>query len=193
MYLNGILQDGDGNHRDDSGGKRQEAFIDSWVSTGANVRESQARIFLLGGRSYLLKLDYFKYKESRGMIRLEWKMPRESWQVMAAPYLSPAWANLVAVVSTDFPADDAIEGYERGTGVSKAWHEATTIAAIEASSLVVGSMGRLSGIKEDDPEREKKFRDFIALFAERAFRHPLSDDMRSLYVDRVFQQGVPLE
>lgn len=193
LYLNGIPQDGDGNHRDDSGGKRQEAFIDEWVSSGANVREHQAKMFLLGGRSYLLRLDYFKYKEKRGMVRLEWKMPRGSWQVLSAPYLSPAWAHHVAVVATDFPADDASEGYERGTGVSKAWHEATTAAAIEASVLVVDGMHRISGIKEDDPEKDRKFREFMVQFAERAFRHPLSEEMRQLYVDRIFQPGVPID
>jgi hypothetical protein len=193
LYLNGIPQDGDGNHRDDSGGKRQEAFIDAWVSSGANVRENGQRIFLLAGRTYPLRLDYFKYKEKNGMIRVEWKRPRGAWEVLSAPYLSPSLSHHVAVVSTDFPADDASEGYERGTGVSKAWHEATTAASINAANQVVEGMYRLSGIKHDDPELAKKFRDFLIHFAERAFRTPLNDEMKDLYVHRMFAEGVSLE
>jgi cytochrome c553 len=193
LYLNGIAQDGDGNHRDDSGGKRQPAFIDSWVSSGDEVRHVSARIFLLGGRAYPLRMDYFKYKEKRGMVRVDWKRPQGEWQVLAAPYLSPARAAHVAVISTAFPADDASEGYERGTGVSKEWHEATTAAAIEAANQVVAKMYLLSGIKNDDPERVNKFREFLQCFAERAFRHPLDQEMRRIYIDSAFAEGVPLE
>lgn len=193
LYLNGIAQDGDGNHRDDSGGKRQPAFIDSWVSSGDEVRHVSARIFLLGGRSYPLRMDYFKYKEKRGMIRVEWRRPHGEWQVLAAPYLSPSPATHVAVITTGFPADDASEGYERGTGVSKEWHEATTAAAIEAANQVVARKFVLSGIKETDPECVPKFREFLQRFAERAFRHPLDQEMRRIYIDSAFAEGVSLE
>ncbi len=193
LYLNGISQDGDGNHRDDSGGKRQPAFIDSWVSSGDEVRQVSARIFLLGGRSYPLRMDYFKYKEKRGMVRLEWKRPMGEWQVLAAPYVSPARATHVAVIHTGFPADDASEGYERGTGVSKEWHESTTAAAIEAANQVVAKINLLSGIKDTDPQRVSKCRDFLRRFAERAFRHPLDQEMCRLYVDSTFAEGIPLE
>jgi len=193
LYLNGDQQDGDGNFRDDSGAKRQPALIDAWVSSGAEVRESKARLFLLGGRSYPFRLDYFKYQDKRGMIRLEWKAPRGEWEVLRAPYLSPSRAVRVAVVSTDFPADDASEGYERGTGISKDWHEATTTAAIDVANQVLSRLPFLSRTKDDDPERPAKLKSFIASFAERAFRRPLSDEMRQLYVERPFADGVAPE
>ncbi|HEY1123223.1 MAG TPA: DUF1592 domain-containing protein, partial [Haloferula sp.] len=193
LYLNGDQQDGDGNFRDDSGAKRQPALIDAWVSSGAEIRESKARVFLLGGRSYPFRLDYFKYQDKRGMVRLEWKAPRGEWEVLRAPYLSPSRAVRIGVVSTDFPADDASEGYERGTGISKDWHEATTTAAIEVANQVLSRLPVLSKTKDDDPERPAKLKAFIATFAERAFRRPLSDEMRQLYVEHAFADGVAPE
>ncbi|BCX47554.1 cytochrome c [Haloferula helveola] len=191
LYLNGDQQEGDGNFRDDSGAKRQPAFIDSWVSSGAEVREKTARMFLLGGRAYPIRLDYFKYKDKRGMVRLEWKSPRGEWEVLRAPYLSPSRAVRVGVVSTRFPADDASEGYERGTGISKDWHEATTKAAIEVANQVVSRLPHLSRVPDNDPERARKLKSFIATFAERAFRRPLDEETRRLYVDRAFADGTP--
>ncbi|MEO5913927.1 MAG: DUF1592 domain-containing protein [Luteolibacter sp.] len=186
LYLNGDRQDGDGNQRDDSGAKRQVALIDAWVSSGEEIRETTARVFLLGGRNYPMRFDYFKYKDKRGMVSLEWKMPRGEWSVISAPYLSPAGAAHVAVTGTTFPADDASEGYERGTGISKDWHEATTTAAIEVANQVVGRLRQLSGVKDDAPDRAELLKQFIATMAERAFRRPLTAELRQLYVEHPF-------
>ncbi len=193
VYLNGERQEGDGNFRDDSGAKRQTTLIDSWVSSGAEVRVSTARIFLLGGRSYPFRLDYFKFQEKRGMVKLEWKQPRADWAVLSTPYLSPAEAAHVTIVDTAFPPDDASEGYERGTGVSKAWHEAVTASAVDVSNSVVGRLQRLSGVKDDAPDRVPKLKEFLATFAERAFRRPLTDELRQIYIERAFAEGVAPE
>ncbi len=193
LYLNGERQNGDGNKRDDSGGKHQTAFIDSWVSSGDEVRTVTARMYLLGGRSYPFRLDYFKFKEKRGMVRLEWRQPRGEWQVLGAPFVSPAPAAHVTVVGTAFPPDDASEGYERGTGVSKDWYEAITAAAIDASNQVVARLPQISRVKEDDPERVPRLKDFVADLAGRAFRRPLDAELRGKYVDAVFTDGIEPE
>jgi mono/diheme cytochrome c family protein len=193
LYLNGESQHGDGNHRDDSDGKRQQAFIDSWVSSGNQVRVAEGRIFLLGGRAYPLRFDFFKFKEKHGMVRLEWKQPRGVWQVLEAPFISPSGAAPVAVVATAFPPDDASEGYERGTGVSKDWHEAVTAASIETANLVVARLPALSGVNENDPARTERLKKFVTQLAGRAFRRPLDDDLRRRYVDAVFTEGIDPE
>ncbi len=193
VYLNAEQEAGDGNFRDDSSAKRQTALIDEWVSSGAEVRVKTERVFLLGGRSYPFRLDYFKFQEKRGLVKLEWKQPRADWSVLATPYLSPAPAAHVAVVSTAFPPDDASEGYERGTEISKAWHEASTAAAIEVANQVTGRLQRMSGVPDDAPDRVQRLKDFLALFAERAFRRPLSPELRQVYVDRAFAGGVAPE
>ena len=191
LYLNSDLADGDGNRRDDSDAKRVNATIDGWVTTGPDIREESASVFLLGGRAYPLSLDYFKYKEKLGGVRFEWKPPHGVWEVLAAPYLSPTRAARTAVVATNFPPDDSSVGYERGTSVSKDWHEATTKAALEVADQVVERLPRLAGGKADAPDRVKKLKQFAATFAERAFRRPLDDGQRQLYVERPFVDVAP--
>ena len=191
LYLNSDLADGDGNRRDDSDAKRVNATIDGWVTTGPDIREETASVFLLGGRAYPLNLDYFKYKEKLGSVRFEWKPPHGVWEVLAAPYLSPASAAPTAVVATNFPPDDSSVGYERGTSVSKDWHEATTKAALEIADYVVGRLPRLAGGKADAADRVTKLKQFVATLAERAFRRPLDDAQRQLYVERPFVDVAP--
>ena len=193
LYLNGEAQQDEGNKRDDNDSKRQPALIDAWVSTGETVRESTARVFLLGGRAYPLRFDYFKYQEKTGMVRLEWKAPQGSWEVLAAPYLSPATAGHVTCVSTDFPADDASEGFERGSGVSKAWNEAVSAAAVDVANQVLVRLPLLTGINANDPDRVPRLKAFLQTLAERAFRRPLDDSMKQLYIDRHFAGDAPPE
>ncbi len=186
LYLNADTR-GDTNRRDDSDGKRDATLIDAWVSSGDNVREEKGRIFLLGGRSYPMRLDYFKYKEKRGLVRLEWKPPGSGvWSVLSAPDLSPSGATHVAIVDTAFPPDDGSLGFERGTSVSKEWHEATTKAAVAASVEVAAHLNGFAKTQRDASDRAEKIKQFAVTFAERAFRRPLTPELRELYVDRIF-------
>jgi hypothetical protein len=193
LYVNADLREGDRNSRDDSSASRETALIDAWVSSGEEVREADGRIFLLGGRRYPLRFDYFKYKDKRGSVILEWKPPHGAWGVLAAPDIVPTGATHVAVVAAAFPADDRSAGYERGTTVSKEWHEATTKAAIEAANEISTRLGRLADLRRDDPDRATKVKDFTAQLAARAFRRPLTDEQRAIYVDRHFAEGLALE
>ena len=86
-------------------------------------------------------------------------------------------------------------GYERGTAISAAWEEATTEGAIEVASYVDEHRDELAGIKKDDSEdaRLAKFREFASRFVERAFRRPIDDEQRSLYIDRQFEAAPNLE
>lgn len=185
LYVNADFRDGDRNSRDDSDAKREVTLIDAWVSSGDTVREETAKIFLLGGRAYPFRLDYFKYKDKRGSVRLEWKPPHGVWSVLAAPHISPAVANRVAVITTPFPADDASLGFERGTAVSKEWHEATTKAAIEAANEVVARLSRLGS-----PDSLDKHKAWAESFAHRAFRQALTPEQREVYINRVFTPDI---
>jgi cytochrome c553 len=189
LYLNSDIGAGDSNRRDDSDGRRASATIDGWVTTGQEIRDESARVFLLGGRAYPLKVDYFKYKEKLGYMRFEWKPPHGVWEVLAAPYLSPSSATRVAVVSTEFPPDDGSVGYERGTNVSKDWHEATTRASLEMTDQIIARLRRLVDTRPDAPEYADKLKQFAATFAERAFRRPLDDVRRQLYIEQPFSDG----
>jgi Protein of unknown function (DUF1592)/Protein of unknown function (DUF1588)/PA14 domain/Cytochrome C oxidase, cbb3-type, subunit III len=187
LYLNGETAEGNRKGRDDSDAKREPPFLDAWVSSGADVREESGKMFLLGGRAYPLRLEYFKYKDRRGSLSIEWKPPGGVWSVLAAPHIVPSRSNRVAVVSATLPPDDGSAGYERGVTISKEWHEATTKAAIEASAEVASHLRRLSGADDGNVE---KLKEFAATVAERAFRRPLTSEVRALYVEKQFADGV---
>lgn len=193
LYLNTDLAAGDANLRDDSGARRQPATIDLWVSSGGKNREEEIRMFLLGGRSYPLRVDYFKFKEKTAAIRFEWKPPHGPWAVVPPEALSPEASNSQAVVGTAFPADDGSLGYERGTSVSKEWHEATTRAAMETAAAVEARLARISGVRDNVTNRVERLRQFCSEFAGRAFRRPLSPDLRSVYIEGQFAEGVAPE
>lgn len=101
--------------------------------------------------------------------------------------LAPGWFPPILVVETPFPPDDSSAGYERGTYVSQAWDEATTYAAIELADKVVDHLDALTKSKTDAPDRNTRLKEFCRRFAERAFRRPLSDDERHLFVDAPFE------
>jgi hypothetical protein len=193
LYVNADLRAGDANLRDDSDARRHHALIDLWVSSGGQMREETVRLFLLGGRSYPLRLDFFKYMEPHASLFLEWKPPHGVWSVLRGEHLSPETSPVVTVVTTAFPPDDGSHGYERGIAVSKAWHEATTQAAAETASQVIARLGAISGVRDNVSNRAERLREFAASFAERAFRRPLTAELRESYVDRQFAGTVAPE
>jgi hypothetical protein len=180
-------------------------LIDAWVKSGDDF-VFEAPIYLLGGRSYPIRLEFSKImqgadnskakvepKEAPASISLEWAPPRRATEVITARNLSTVRASEVFVSTTPFPPDDRSVGYERGTAISKAWDQATTDAAIEVAEYVARHLPELSGVDTSNPNRAKGLRDFVARFAERAFRRPLTVGQKALYVDRDFQEAPNLE
>src|SRR5207249_8569154 len=92
-------------------------------------------------------------------------------------------------LSTPFPPVDRSMGYERGTSVSEGWERATTDAAIEVAGYVVGHLRELSAVPDTAADRAERLREFCRQFAERAFRRPLTEEQKRLYIDRPFAQA----
>lgn len=170
----------------------QDPLIDGWVASG-NSSEHRASLRLLGGRTYPLRLSFFKFKDKTASIVLRWKPPRGIWETLPARCLTPAQPTPTFVLSTPFPADDASVGYERGSTISKAWDEAVTGSAIEAAHYSLKHLDRLTQSKEGDTNRVNKIRAFARSFSERALRRPLSPEQRVLLVDRFFEPGLSAE
>jgi hypothetical protein len=178
----------------------QKPLIDASVKSG-NDTEYRGEIFLLGGRSYPLRLEFFRRtlgvrKEDKGKkapvkasIALEWRLPQRPAQVVPRRHLTPRSLALVFVQPTPFPPDDRSAGYERGSAVSKAWVEATTQAALEAAGYIGEHLQELAGVGPNAADRPKRLREFCLRFAERAFRRPLTDEQKRLYVDRQFDSA----
>jgi hypothetical protein len=181
-------------------------LIDAWVQSGDNAQH-RGEIQLLGGRAYSLRLEFSraklgvkdrkKAKEKKAEFRpnahtsisLEWKRPNHTPEVIAARYLSTSTTPEVYVLPTRFPPDDRSVGYERGTAVSKSWDEATTEAALDVAGYITSHLEDLTGARADAADGEPKLREFCWRFAERAFRRPLTDEQRRLFVDRQFEKA----
>lgn len=170
-------------------------LIDAGVKSGDDV-EYRGSIRLLGGRTYPLKLEFSKAQQGvedqkkykkilPASISLSWKRPQHEVEIVPARCLSPKTGPELFVSGTPFPPDDRSMGYERATSISKAWDQATTDGAIEVAGYISDRLRELAGVQGDQPDAEK-LRDFCRRFAERAFRRPLTDEQKDLYIDRHF-------
>jgi len=160
------------------GGSEKNALIDLWVSSGMS-RSVQAPIFLLGGRSYPLKLEFFKYKEKTAGLKLEWRPPGGAWAVIPRTNLSPKSSSPVSVISVPLPPDDGSIGYERGASVSREWTEAVAKGALQVSGMIGPHLFALAGTKADAPDRGEKLKAFTLRFAQMAYRRPLTDEQKA--------------
>ena len=176
-------------------------LIDGWVKSG-DALDHRATIFLLGGRTYPLRLEFTKSTQgvddtekkkgkppATASIALLWRRPKLPEEVVPARCLLPVDAPETLVVSAAFPPDDRSLGFERGASVSRAWEDAATSAALEAADYVAKNLRALSRVAPDAPEKERaeKLRLFSRRFVERALRRPLDPDAERLYIERPFQ------
>ena len=160
------------------GGSEKNALIDLWVSSGMS-RSAQASVFLLGGRSYPVKIEFFKYKDKTAALKLEWRPPGGDWTVVPRAHLSPAPSSHVHVVSVTLPPDDGSIGYERGSSVSREWTEAVAKGALQVSAMIGPGVFGLAGTKADAPDRAEKLKAFSLRFAQLAYRRPLTEEQKA--------------
>ena len=159
-------------------GSEKDALIDLWVSSGKS-RSAHASVFLLGGRSYPVKIEFFKYKDKTAGLKLEWRPPGGDWTVVPRSNLSPHWSSHVNVVSVPLPPDDGSIGYERGSSVSREWTEAVAKGALQVSAMIGPGVFGLAGTKADAPDRAEKLKAFSLRFAQLAYRRPLTDEQKA--------------
>jgi hypothetical protein len=169
-----------------------DPIIDAWVG-GGQLAEHRALLRLIGGRPYPFRLDYFRFKEKTALLSLHWKPPHGVEETIPARALLPERVTPTFVVTTPFPPDDSSVGYERGVGVSKAWDEATTHAAIEAANYVVKHLDVLSHSQANDTNRTDKVEELCRQLVARAFRRPLTTDQKQLYVSAQFKSAKTTE
>lgn len=175
-------------------------LIDAFVKSGSET-EHRGSIYLVGGRSYPVRLEFAKINvdgnsskaqekpPANASISFEWKRPHRALEIISGRYLSPARPAEVCVVTSPFPPDDRSYGWERATSITKEWDQATTDAAIEVAAYVDSHLDELSGTNRESPDRVGRLKQFCGRFAEQAFRRPLNDEQRMLYVDRQFERA----
>ncbi|NLT72116.1 MAG: DUF1592 domain-containing protein [Verrucomicrobiaceae bacterium] len=176
-------------HGEESGKK----VIDGWVAPNNEVREESGSLFLLGGRPYPIRLDFFTWKEKAASVELMWKPPHGVLQTIPERCLTPTWSHESLVLDIPFPPDDRSVGYERGTMVSRAWLESVTAGALAAAEHVVTHLDGLAKTKPGQEDREEKIRDFASRFVARAYRRPLSGEEEKGLVRVHFEDSPSLE
>jgi len=176
----------------------KKPLIDAGVKSGDDT-EFRGSIYLLAGRAYPVRLEFSrgslgvrkdpkeKLAKAKSTIVLEWKPPHQAADVIPQRNLSPEDAPTTFAPAIAIPPDDRSAGYERGNAVSKEWVQAATDGAIEAASYVAAHLSELSGVSNDDADRTTLLQKYCTRLAERAFRRPLTDDEKRLYVDRQFE------
>jgi cytochrome c553 len=169
-----------------------DPLMDAWVSSGT-AHEHRTKLRLIGGRIYPLRLDLFKFKDKTSSVSLQWKPPHGVEQPVPARNLSPDHVTPTFVCTTPFPPDDSSVGYERGVSVSKEWDEAATQAALEVANYVVKNLDRLSRSKPNDTNRTEKIETFCNEFVATAFRRPLTDEQKRLFVSAQFKRAAKTE
>ncbi len=165
-----------------------------------DTKEYTANLLLTGGRVYNVKLEFSKGlqgvkdkkpKPTPSFVELCWKTPHGGVEVIPQRYLSPNWVPEQHRVGANFPPDDKSLGWERGTAVSKEWDSATTEGALEAATYITKNLYNLAEIdpKLSVEKKQPMLRAFAEKFVERAFRRPLTQELKDLYIERAFTVG----
>jgi len=176
----------------------RKPLIDAWVKSGTDT-EFQGSIFLVAGRHYLLRLEFSKAKQgvndnNKGKpipvkparISLAWKPPGQAATVIPARHLAPVTTAEQFISSVPFPPDDRSLGWERGTTVSREWDEAVTEGTLQATAYILKNLDDLAKVKPGQADRAAKIKAFVLTLTERAFRRPLSDAEKRIFVERHF-------
>lgn len=169
----------------------KKPLIDNSVRSGSDPNHRET-IRLLGGRAYPIAIELYKSKNGKdktASLELRWTPPGRVEEPVPTANLSTAWAPEVFVAATPFPPDDRSRGYERGSDVSKAWDSATTDGALEAATYILARLPELASASDGAPNRPKKIREFADAFVPRAFRRPLTDAERQLYIEQQFKEA----
>ena len=89
-------------------------------------------------------------------------------------------------LQTKLPPDDRSYGYDRGINVDAQWDASTTAAAVEFAELLIEEQWPQweRRHKKDPNENRARLRAFLTEIVETAFRGSLSDELKSLYIDK---------
>lgn len=164
----------------------------------ANDADPRGTVTLQGGRSYSIYMVFTKATQGvddpkkkpktpePSYVTLNWTRPGHVEEPIPTQFLYSVGSPRNYVVTTPFPPDDRSTGYERGDSVSKDWDDATTTAALEAAEYVSKNVKDVTGVQDGAPDRDAKLKAYCSDLLQRAFRRPLSDDVKRIYIDKQF-------
>ncbi|WP_345689112.1 DUF1588 domain-containing protein [Novipirellula caenicola] len=170
-------------------GSPDRIFIDNHVQSAGRT-EFRKRIHLTAGRGYPIKLDYTQRKRKTeqppASVSLSWVPPGGVETVIPQRQLISASFPAAFSLQTKLPPDDRSYGYERGTEISRIWDDSTTQAAVEFSKLVAEELWPHYERKnrKKPNENRARLRSFLEEIVSTAFRGPLDDVTRKVYIDK---------
>ncbi|NOY42816.1 MAG: DUF1592 domain-containing protein [Planctomycetes bacterium] len=170
-------------------GSYERKFIDNHVQSGDKT-EFRRSITLSAGRVYPIRIDFVQRKRKTeqppAKIRLAWKPPYGTEQVIPSRNLVAVSSPATFALQTKLPADDRSYGYARGITVDKQWDESTTNAALEFAQFAAEELwpAYQRRHRNDSNENRGRLRAFLVELATTAFRGPLQDEDRNLYIDK---------
>ena len=174
-------------------GKIGRRLIDNHVQSGDQT-EFRRSVTLTAGRVYPIQINFVqrqrKTEQPPASISLSWVPPGGTEQILPAQNLVPGWAPATFSLQTKLPPDDRSYGYDRGIAVNRQWDDSTTTAALEFAQIASQELwpAYRRKHKNDSDENRGRLRSFLRGVIETAFRRPLNDELRRLYVDRQVDQ-----
>lgn len=160
----------------------------------AGREEFRRTLWLTGGRAYPLEIEFYQRKRKTeqppAKISLSWVPPGGQEEIIPTSQLLPVTLPDTFALQAKLPPDDRSYGYERGTAIDRTWDESTTAAAIEFAQVAIDELYpayRRRNRNQADENREK-LRGFLQQLVETAFRGPIDENTRQLYIDRQLEQ-----
>ncbi|MDG2224178.1 MAG: DUF1588 domain-containing protein [Rubripirellula sp.] len=175
-------------------GADRRVLVNNHVQS-AGRDEFRRVLYLTGGRAYPLEIEFFQRKRKTDQppakISLCWIPPGGQQEVIPESHLIPVEMPDSFALQAKLPPDDRSYGYERGTAVDRAWEESTTNAAIEFSQIAIDELypNYLRRHRDDSDDNRGRLRGFLHDLIETAFRGPVDESIRSVYVDRQIDQA----
>lgn len=169
-------------------GSYDREFINNYVQSGEKT-QFRRTITLSAGHVYPLRIEFSQRKRKTeqppAKIRLAWKPPYGTEQVIPARNLLAVTAPATFALQTKLPPDDRTYGYERGITIDKQWDESTTNAALEFAHQAAENLWPAYQRRhaKDSDENRGRLRGFLTELATVALRGPLSDGERKKYID----------
>ncbi|WP_164104128.1 DUF1588 domain-containing protein [Candidatus Laterigemmans baculatus] len=170
-------------------GSNDRELINNHVQSGDKT-EFRRTVRLTAGRVYPFKIGFTqrerKTEQPPARISLSWIPPHGSEQIIPTRNLIDGHAPATFSLQTTLPPDDRSYGYERGIAINRQWDDSTTAAAIEFAAIASEELWPeyRRRHKKDSDENRAQLRGFLTELVETAFRGPLSDSLRALYIDQ---------
>lgn len=167
-------------------GRLDSLFINNHVQS-AGKEEFRCTVQLTAGRAYPIKIDLQQRKRKTEQppvyFSLGWVPPGGVEQIIPTNYLLPDPFPPAFALQAKLPPDDRSYGYQRGIAVDRSWDESTTAAALEFAELAISDLFPSYLSQHGGEDRREKLAAFLAEVVETAFRRPLDDSLRAVYLD----------